>query len=102
MWGADVKQRKNTKAYTNIYNCILSSESDSVMFLTERLDAPRDENLLYHVYQEESPDIFKIFKQLKYLGVFCLSVMLQILADRVTIHKKLYRGRPKVHAATLP
>ena len=30
------------------------------------------------------------------LGAFCLSVMLQILADRVTIHKKLYRGRPKV------
>ena len=66
------------------------------MFLTERLDAPSDENLLYHVYQEESPNLFKIFKQLKSLGAFCLSVMLQILADRVTIHQKLYHGRPKV------
>ena len=55
----------------------------------------------YHVYQEESPNLVNIFKQLKSLGAFCLSVMLQILADRVTIHKKLYRGRPKVHAATL-
>ena len=29
------------------------------MFLTETLDAPRDVNLLYHVYQEKFSNLFK-------------------------------------------
>ena len=51
----ETKKKHKGNRYTNIYNCMLSS----VMFLTETLDAPRDVNLLYHVYQEKFSNLFK-------------------------------------------